>query len=154
MAELYKNHENIKRTDITTKLVLLTLITFLLSFILIIVEKTLLPYPAFVEEIAKALVVFFLILNLPGTKYKIAAGLLFGFLFGLSENIFYLTNIIENGEFVYFWQRCLLVTPMHIVTVLVILFSGLAGKKWIILGLGVAIILHALFNDIMVEFLM
>ena len=45
-----------------------------------------------------------------------------------------------------FWQRILWTAPMHIVTVLIILFSGLAGKKRIILGLAGAIILHLLFN--------
>ena len=138
-------------TDLTIKLVLLVLIVLFLPFVLIVIEKTLLPYPAFVEEIAKAIVILFLILNLPGTKYKIAAGVLFGFLFGLSENIFYLTNIIENGQLTIFWQRFLWTVPMHIVTVLVMVFAGLAGKKWIILGLGGAIILHTLFNGIVME---
>jgi hypothetical protein len=136
------------------KTVFLIVAAVLLPFILIVIEKTILPYPAFVEEVAKALVIFFLILNLSGTKYKIAAGALFGFLFGLSENIFYLINIIENGEIIYFWQRFLWTTPMHIITVLVILFSGLAGKKFIIFGLAGAIILHALFNNVAAEFLM
>jgi hypothetical protein len=136
------------------KTVFLIVAAVLLPFILIVIEKTILPYPAFVEEVAKALVIFFLILNLSGTKYKIAAGALFGFLFGLSENIFYLINIIENGEIIYFWQRFLWTTPMHIITVLIILFSGLAGKKFIIFGLAGAIILHALFNNVAAEFLM
>ncbi len=163
MAEPYKNHENIKRTDVTIKFILLVLVTLMLSFILIVIEKTLLPYPAFVEEIAKALVVFFLILNLPGIKYKITAGLLFGFLFGLSENIFYLSNIIEKGVSHDFWQRMIFVVPMHIVTVLMILFSGWAGRKFLpqrkvlaigflILGLGMAIILHTLFNSPTIRF--
>ena len=146
MAELYQNHQNIKRIDVTIKLILLVLITLFLSFILIVVEKTILPYPAFVEEIAKALVVFFLILNLPGTKYKIAAGLLFGFLFGLSENIFYLTNIVNGNDLNIFWQRMILTGPMHIITVLVILFFALISKRLLIFGLAGAIILHSLFN--------
>jgi len=148
------------------KAILVIVAAVLLPFILIVVEKILLPYPAFVEEAAKALVIFFLILNftphrneifgagLPGTKYKIAAGVLFGFLFGLSENIFYLTNIIENGQLIVFWQRFLWTVPMHIITILVMVFAGLARKWFLIFGLAGAIILHALFNSIVVRILM
>jgi len=110
-------------------------------------------YSEIIEEIAKALVVLFLILNFSTLKQKIGAGILFGLLFGVSENFFYLNNIFQLGDFSIFWQRFLWTVPMHIITVLVILFSGLAGKKWIILGLAGAIILHALFNGIVVDML-
>lgn len=111
-------------------------------------------YSEIVEEIAKALVVLFLILKLPSWKLQILGGIAFGFLFGFSENIFYLNNIFQLGDFNVFWQRFLWTVPMHIITVLVILFAGLAGKKWIVLGLAGAIILHTLFNGIVIEFLM
>jgi len=65
-------------------------------------------YSEIVEEIAKALVVLFLILNFPALKQKIGAGILFGFLFGLSENFFYLNQIFQLGDFSVFWQRFLL----------------------------------------------
>lgn len=134
--------------DVTIKFILLVLSVVISPFILIILEKMLLPYPVFVEEIVKVLVIFFLILNLPEIKYKIMAGLLFGFLFGLSENIFYLTNIIDSGEIIYFWQRMILVTPMHITTTLIILLPALKSKWFIIFGLAGAIALHTLFNGI------
>jgi len=111
-------------------------------------------YSEIVEEIAKALVVFFLILNFPGLKQKIGVGILFGFLFGLSENFFYLNQIFQLGDFSVFWQRFLWTVPMHIITVLVMVFASL-GKRWfLIFGLVGAIILHALFNSVVVEFLM
>lgn len=140
--------------DLTAKIVLLIIVSLLLPFVLILLEKTILPYPAFVEEIAKALVIFFLILNFQNFKQKILAGLLFGFLFGLSENIFYLINVIENGNLNFFWQRIFLVTPMHIATVLIMVFTGLAKRWFLIFGLAGAIILHALFNSIAAELLM
>ena len=112
-----------------------------------------------IEEIAKALIVLFLILALPSLKQKIGAGILFGFLFGVSENFLYLNNIFRLGNFSTFWQRFLWTVPMHIITVLIMVFAGLAGKKvypaqkffgagWIILGLAGAIVLHTLFNGI------
>ena len=111
-------------------------------------------YSEIVEEIAKALVVLFLILKLPTWKSQILGGIAFGFLFGVSENFFYLNNIFQLGDFSIFWKRFLWTVPMHIITVLVILFSGLAGKKWIVLGLSGAIVLHILFNGIVMELLM
>lgn len=148
MAEFYKNHKEITRLDLTIKFILLILIVVLLPFFLIAIEKTILPYPAFVEEIAKAFVIFFLILNLPRLKHKILAGLLFGSLFGLSENIFYLTNIIESGNISIFWQRTFSTIPMHIITVLIILLPALKNKKLIIFGLVGAIIIHLVFNNL------
>ena len=121
-------------------------------FLIFIVRFT--GYSEIVEEIAKALVVFFLILNFPGLKQKIGVGILFGFLFGLSENFFYLNQIFQLGDFSVFWQRFLWTVPMHIITVLVMVFAG-SVKKWVLIfGLTGAIILHALFNGIVVEFLM
>lgn len=122
------------------------------AFLIFIVRFT--GYSEIVEEIAKALVVLFLILNFPSLKQKIGAGILFGFLFGLSENFFYLNQIFQLGDFSVFWQRFLWTVPMHIITVLVMVFAG-SVKKWVLIfGLTGAIILHALFNGIVVEFLM
>jgi len=111
-------------------------------------------YSEIVEEIVKGLVVLFLILNLSTHKLQILGGIAFGFLFGVSENFFYLNQIFQLGDFSVFAQRFVWTVPMHIITVLVILFSGLAGKKFIILGLAGAIILHALFNSMVVSFLL
>lgn len=152
MPEFYHNHQKMAQTSVIIKVILIILITILLPFPLIILEKTILPYPALVEEITKALVIFFLILKLPSAKYKIAAGLLFGFLFGLSENIFYLTNFIANEELTIFWHRFLLTLPMHIITALIILFFGLWRKWLIIFGLAGAIILHTWFNSVTIFF--
>ena len=91
-------------------------------FLIFIIRFT--GYSEIVEEIAKALVVLFLILNFPSLKQKIGAGILFGFLFGLSENSFYLNQIFQLGDFSVFWQRFLWTVPMHIITVLVMVFAG------------------------------
>lgn len=107
-----------------------------------------------IEEVVKALIIFFLIFKLPTKKQKILAGILFGFLFGLSESLFYLNNIFQLGDFSVFWQRILWAVPIHIITVLVMVFSGLSKKWWLIFGLAGAIILHILFNGIVVELLM
>lgn len=112
-------------------------------------------YSEIFEEIAKALVILFLILKLSAHKAKILYAVAFGFLFGLSETVFYLANIFVFGDFGAFWQRLLWTVPMHITTVLVMTFAGMGGRKWLfVFGLYSAVILHALFNGIVVQFLM
>ena len=111
-------------------------------------------YSEIVEETVKALVVLFLILKLPNHKMQILFSVIFGFLFGLSENFLYLNQIFQFGDFSIFWQRFLWTVPMHIITVLIMVFAGLS-KKWILIfGLAGAIILHALFNTYAVQILL
>ena len=81
------------------------------------------------------------------------AGISFGFLFGVSENFFYLNQIFQLGDFSVFVQRFLWAVPMHIITVLVMVFAGLARRWFLIFGLAGAIILHALFNNVAAGFL-
>ncbi len=110
-------------------------------------------YSEIIEEVAKALVVLFIILNLSTFKQKIGAGILFGFLFGMSENLFYLNQIFQLGDFGILLQRFIFTVPMHIITVLVMVFTSLVWRWFLIIGLAGAIILHTLFNGIIVEIL-
>ena len=67
-------------------------------------------YSEIVEEIAKGLVVLFLILNLPTHKLQILGGIAFGFLFGVSENFFISTRFSNLVILVFlhkdFYGRC------------------------------------------------
>lgn len=117
----------------------------ILPLILVLIVK-LTGFSEIFEEICKAVIVLFLILRFNNFWQKIIAGVLFGFLFSLSESLLYLNNIFQVGDFYIFWQRFFLATPMHIVTVLVILFFGMKSKKYIIPGTLVAIIIHLVFN--------
>jgi len=110
-------------------------------------------YSEIAEEITKALVILFLVLKLPNFRARILAGIAFGFLFGLSENMFYLNNIFQLGDFSVFWQRFLWTVPMHIITVLLMVFAGLANRIFFIFGFVGAVILHALFNLLVVNML-
>jgi len=135
------------------KIAILVVAGIVLPLILLPVIK-ITGFSEIVEEIAKALVVLFLILKLPTWKLQILGGIAFGFLFGMSENFFYLNNIFQLGDFSIFWQRFIWIIPMHIITVLVMVFAGLARKWFLIFGLAGAIVLHILFNGIVIEFLM
>ncbi len=105
-------------------------------------------YSEIIEEIAKALVVLFLILKFPTLKLQILGGIVFGFLFGVSENFLYLNQIFQFGNLSIFWQRFLWTVPMHIITILIMVFTATIKKWFLIFGLVGAIILHLLFNAI------
>ncbi len=125
--------------------ILITISGLILPFILLPIIKAT-GFSEFIEELAKLLIILFLVLRLPNTKTKILGGLLFGFLFGLSESILYLNNIIQIGDFSIFWQRIYITIPLHIITVIVILLPALKNKKLILIGYVGAVAIHYLFN--------
>jgi len=109
-------------------------------------------YSEIVEEAAKAVVIFFLILKLPKSKTQFWATVLFGLLFGLSESVLYLNNIFQTGNLNIFWQRFFTAVPMHIATVLVILFFAKFKKGWIFSGFVSAVVLHILYNLLILKY--
>jgi len=109
-------------------------------------------YSEIVEEAAKAALIFVLILKLPNLKQQIAGVLIFGFLFGLSESMFYLNNIFQNGNFNIFWQRFFTAVPMHIITALTVLFFAKLKKWWIFAGFVSAVVLHILYNLLILKY--
>jgi len=119
------------------------LVGLILPIVLIPVVK-ITGYSEVVEEISKFLVVLFLILKMP--RFKILAAIVFGFLFGFSESVFYLTNVFQIGDYSLIIQRFLFTIPMHIITTLAILLPTLLNKKLIIFGLLASILIHILFN--------
>ncbi len=99
-------------------------------FFLLLIESFL-PYPYVVEEVFK----FFLAKYSSTTKTAIILGLLFS----ISEAIFYSMNP-DSSIF-----RILIVTPMHITTILIMQYSTKKKNLWPI-GLLLAILIHYLFN--------
>lgn len=103
-----------------------------------------------IEEIAKALVVLFFICRFEGVKLDVYAGILFGILFGFSETMFYLSNIFTTGDFSVFWDRILYTIPMHIITTLILVFSVLYYRWFIIFGLLFSSMVHIFYNYVFV----
>jgi len=141
--------ENNQLNSDSLKIAILIIIGIALPLILIPIIK-IVDFSEIIEELVKAGIVLFLILKFSTLKRKIGAGILLGFLFGLSENILYLNNVFQIGDFSIFWQRFLWTVPMHIITVLIILLPALRRKSLIVLGLGGAIVVHLVFNNFMV----
>jgi len=130
----------------TQQIFLVVLGLVLPALLIFIVQFT--GYSEIVEEIAKASVVIFLILNFSTLKSKILAGILFGFLFGLSENCFYFSQIFEIGNIHLFWLRFIWTMPMHILTILFMVLIGSIKKWFVVIGFVGAVLLHGLFNGI------
>lgn len=109
-------------------------------FFLLLVENYL-PYPYVIEEIVK----FFLAKYSQTTKTAIMLGILFSF----SEAIFYFMN--PSYSFIFDLKksvvRLLIVTPMHISTILIMRYFIRRKSLWPF-GLIAAILLHYLFNNI------
>ena len=105
-----------------------------LPMILWFVER-LLPFPAVVEEAAKALVVV--------RADSRRQAFFWGLIFGLSEAFLFLVNANLLADLTGFWRRLLFTVPMHGVTAGLIM---LWGKRYWWLGLPLAMLAHAWFN--------
>jgi len=123
--------------------ILVPLFAAITPFILWPIE-IILPYPYIVEEISKAILIFFL-LKLPNRE-KILGTIMIGFLFSFSETVLYLFNVFSVGSLQTLFLRFIFTTPMHIVTSLIILSSALINKNLIILGVIIAALVHYIFN--------
>ena len=106
--------------------------------------EIILPYPYIVEEISKAILIFFL-LKLPNRE-KILGTIMIGFLFSFSETVLYLFNVFSVGSLQTLLLRFIFTTPMHILTSLIILSSALINKNLIVLGVIIAALVHYIFN--------
>ncbi len=133
--------------DTLTKSIALLVMGLILPAIIIVIVKFT-GYSEVVEEIAKATIVLFLISNLKTYRLEVIFAILFGFLFGLSENIFYFNQILQSGNMDTFWQRFIWTIPMHIFTVLIMTLTA-TGRKWFLFfGILAAIVVHIIFNVI------
>jgi hypothetical protein len=131
----------------TALIAFLVCLTALISpLVLIPIEKAV-PYPYIVEELFKAILIFYVI-KLFDETIQTKLALLAGFLFSLSENVFYLANFISNGLYYStFWQRSLLTTSLHLLTMTIILLPSQKRIYCIIPATIVAIIIHFLYNQ-------
>ena len=103
------------------------------------------PYPYIVEELVKGLFVLF-ILKSPSNAVKIRLAILVGLFFSFSESVLYMSNILLVGTLWTFVERLLLTFPLHIITTLLILLSGMKKKELLPLGVITAMLMHYLFN--------
>ena len=132
-------------------IVLVLLFSLVAPLPLLIIEKFS-PYPFIIEEILN--LIFVLILLDAQKKTKISAlptVVLAGLLFTISESIFYLINIfaVSQNVLTVFLQRVFLTGVLHTGTILIIFFFARKKRKWWMVGFIIAVLIHFLFNYLM-----
>lgn len=101
-----------------------------------------------IEEIAKTIVIIVCILPESSRRNQLGIAVLFGALFGLSESCLYLNQIVQFGDAEVFWRRLLFTMPMHILTACIILLPTFLHKHLVIVGFGLALLFHLVFNSL------
>lgn len=129
------------------KKILLALLFSLSSPLLLIPIEKILPYPYLIEEITKLIIVKAIFQA--EKKFKkdfFVFIILTGVLFSFSESILYLTNIFLLGDLFLLPKRLVSTTALHLLTIFILYFSLKKGNKFILIGLGITIFLHYLYN--------
>lgn len=117
----------------------------ILPFILWPIE-IILPFPHIIEELAKGVLVFYTLKQVESNPTRIKIVLLTGLAFALSESFLYLFNIALVGSPTSIFLRLALTIPLHVSTMLIILFPAMYKRPLIIGGLLISILIHYVFN--------
>lgn len=127
--------------------IILGLLISLVSPLFILPIENLLPYPHFIEEAVKLVVVVVMIKIEKQIRKGVASwALMAGFLFTISESILYLTNIFALGNYILFPKRLVLTGGLHTGTVMLMYFLGRKNYIGLAAGFIGAIIIHYFFN--------
>ena len=126
-------------------ILLLPLYSAVLPFLLWPLEYFL-PYPHLVEEVAKGVLLWFLVGSELRNKQKMMMAVVVGFVFGFSESNFYIINASMSEGIRTYFLRLVVVTPMHILTSVAIVLPALKSKKRIWIGIVGAILIHSGYN--------
>lgn len=102
------------------------------------------PYPHVVEELSKGVISYLIIRS--KTKNPILAAVASGVLFGVSETVFYLFNILPSGNSSTLALRLVTTLPMHVITFVIITVISLKNKYFMPLAVTLTILIHYLFN--------
>lgn len=100
-----------------------------------------------VEECAKAAVIYFAAVRAPIVRGRLWLGAVLGLLFGISESMLYLNQIVQLGAMSVFFERLMTAVPMHGITAWITAFGGVRfGAKGLAAGTVIAIGVHMAFN--------
>lgn len=119
---------------------LLPLLSLVLPFVALIIERFL-PYPYFIEEVLKGI----LVINLQ-KKYRIMLSIAIGVLFALTETVIYSTSLFLVGGVGVFITRFVLTAFVHSLTSVVMALSIYKTKKGFVIGLILGILIHWFYN--------
>ncbi|KKP72455.1 MAG: hypothetical protein UR68_C0015G0016 [Candidatus Roizmanbacteria bacterium GW2011_GWA2_35_19] len=124
--------------------ILLPLVALIAPFLVFLIEFYL-PYPHFVEEIIKAIFIYFII-QIPSFNTKIKLTLIVGISFALSETVFYLFNFFMLDSIAPLFLRLILTALLHSTTMIVMLLSTFINKRFLLLGMILSVLIHYFYN--------
>lgn len=127
-----------------TVFLLSPLMALMAPFLVLIIE-TVFPYPHIVEELVKALLVW-QVLTINNKKQQLKLTVSLGILFALSETVLYLMNFFLLSSPTPLLSRLVLTSTLHAVTMLVMLLSSFINKRFFIVGLILAMLIHYSYN--------
>lgn len=104
-----------------------------------------LPFPYIIEEIAKGILVLFVI-NLPDKSAQAKIVLASAAIFTVSETVLYSLNIALVGDLSTLLTRLILTTILHSLTMLIILISSFKHKWLMPTGVAAAMLIHYFYN--------
>lgn len=129
------------------RLTILGLLLALTSPLLLLPIEKFLPYPHFIEEAVKLVIVGMIIETEGQTKENLWVWVFMaGFLFAISESVLYLINIFAFGDFMLFPKRLVLTGVLHAGTIMLMYFLGRKNYVGLVVGFAGAVIIHYLFN--------
>ena len=128
-------------------LAILGLLLALASPLLLLPVEKFLPYPHFIEEAVKLVIVVMMIKTEKQTKKSLWVWVfLAGFLFTVSESILYLINIFALGNYMLFPKRLVLTGGLHTGTVMLMYLLGRKKYAGLAVGFVGAVVIHYFFN--------
>lgn len=116
-----------------------------ISPLILLLVTTVWKYPAVLEEVVKYGIMRVGAIERPT---KLNTGFVVGLVFGLSEAILYTANAWTSAQWGPMIMRLVLTVPMHTVTAIVIAWAIQKRMGWV--GLGIAMVIHATFNYLIV----
>lgn len=130
----------------TENKILIIVLSLVAPAVLIPVEL-LLPYPAFVEEAVRALVLgYFIISPLIQIKEQALWAGISGALFGMSESMLYLSTQLADNTAHLWWERLFATLPMHIIVAILFVLITQNKKSRMPIAYCITALLHYSFN--------
>ncbi len=108
--------------------------------------EILFPYPHFLEEVLKLVLILLILKISESATKKIILAASAGALFAFSESILFFLLIFQIGQPGLFFQRLAFTIPLHVLTLLLMLLPGLKKKELTFVGFLLAVILHYGYN--------
>jgi len=135
-----------------TQVILALLASFSAPLFLLPIEK-LYPFPYLLEELVKLIIVEAIINAEKKIKDNFVVWvILAGVLFTISESVFYLTNILANGNLILLPKRLILTGTLHLGTILLLYVFLKKNLFWAIVGLSSTILIHYFYNSVIGAF--